>query len=47
MSSSEETDSMNPMIAFIWVYTSAFATGFKYLGAQPKDAVLLSRRDLD
>ncbi len=47
MSSSGKTESIKPTTAFIWVFTSASATGFKYLGAHPKDAALLSRSDLD
>lgn len=35
------TDIKKPVTAFIWVYTSASATGLKYLGAQPKEAALL------
>lgn len=38
---------MKPVTAFNWVYTSASATGFRYLGAQPNEAALLYNNDLD
>lgn len=42
-----KTESVKATTAFIWILTSESATGFKYLGAHPKDAALLSRSDLD
>lgn len=47
MSYKGHTDNMNPITDLIWDIMSLFAMGFKYFGAQAKDAALLSNNDLD